>query len=449
MNINDQVRDAKADYLSDEKYLTVSHTHEAKSQLLTGYKQTEVGIIPIDWEVEKIGSLLSITTGDKNTQDRVIDGLYPFFVRSQTIERINTYSFDGEAVLTAGDGVGTGKIFHYINGKFDFHQRVYLMHDFGQKLDGYYFYIIFSNHFYDRIMSMTAKSSVDSVRREMIADMAIALPPKLEQTSIANVLSDVDALIDSLESLIAKKQAIKTATIQQLLTGRTRLPQFARRANGTIKSTKYSEFGEIPEDWEILQLDKCLEIAATYGVVTAGEFQNNGVLMIRGGDIKNGGLNGESPFISQSKSEEYSRTVLKLNDIVIALVGYPGEAARINDLYVGANISRAVGLIRIKKYFDPSFIVHYLNSEIGRKNFLTPSAGSAQIVVNLVDLNKLKVPKPSIQEQKEISSVITDINVQIEMLEKRLVKTCQLKQGMMQELLTGRTRLVESEAIVD
>ncbi|MBN8446658.1 MAG: restriction endonuclease subunit S, partial [Gammaproteobacteria bacterium] len=157
-----------------------------------GYKPSELGEIPEDWEVEPIGSLLSITTGCRNTQDKIEEGLYPFFVRSQTIEKINSFSFDGEAVLTAGDGVGTGKIFHYINGKFDFHQRVYLMYNFGERVDGYFFYIFFSNYFYDRIMSMTAKSSVDSVRREMIADMRMLLPVKQEQIAIATILSEMD-----------------------------------------------------------------------------------------------------------------------------------------------------------------------------------------------------------------------------------------------------------------
>jgi len=125
------------------------------------------------------------------------------------------------------------------------------MYNFGEKLDGYYFYIFFSNYFYDRIMSMTAKSSVDSVRREMIADMAICLPSIEEQTAIANALSDVDALINGLEKAIAKKQAIKTATMQQLLTGRTRLPQYAHHPDGTPKGYKSSELGEVPEDWEV------------------------------------------------------------------------------------------------------------------------------------------------------------------------------------------------------
>lgn len=190
-----------------------------------GYKQSELGEVPEDWEIDKIGNVVSITTGDKNTQDKVTDGLYPFFVRSQQVEKINSFSFDGEAVLTAGDGVGTGKIFHYINGKFDFHQRVYLMHNFFEKLDGYYFYIFFSNHFYERIMSMTAKSSVDSVRREMIADMPIILPTKQEQTAIAKILSDMDSEIQALEKRLVKTGQIKQGMMQELLMGKTRLLQ--------------------------------------------------------------------------------------------------------------------------------------------------------------------------------------------------------------------------------
>jgi len=188
-----------------------------------GYKPSELGEVPEDWDIEKIGSLLSITTGDKNTQDRIDDGAYPFFVRSQAVEKINSYSFDGEGVLTAGDGVGTGKIFHYINGKFDYHQRVYLMYNFGEKVDGYFFYIYFSNNFYNRIMSMTAKSSVDSVRREMIYDMLMTVPLKEEQTAIATILSEMDEEIQTLQQRLNKTRQIKQGMMQELLTGKTRL----------------------------------------------------------------------------------------------------------------------------------------------------------------------------------------------------------------------------------
>lgn len=188
-----------------------------------GYKDSELGKIPEDWEIFNIGDLLSVTTGDKNTQDKVSDGSYPFFVRSQIVETSNTYSFDGEGVLTAGDGVGTGKIFHYINGKCDIHQRVYLMSNFNKQLHGYFFYLYFSRNFYNRIMSMTAKSSVDSVRKEMIADMKIYLPILEEQIEISKLIQNSTAELNNLEQKLSKFKKIKQGMMQKLLTGEIRL----------------------------------------------------------------------------------------------------------------------------------------------------------------------------------------------------------------------------------
>lgn len=175
-------------------------------------------------------------------------------MRSQTVEHINSYSFDGEAVLTAGDGVGTGKVFHYIVGKFDAHQRVYRISEFNERIKGYFFFLYFSSHFYSRIMQMTAKSSVDSVRREMIARMIIPLPPtKAEQSAIAAVLSDADALIAGLDRLIAKKRDIKQAAMQELLTGKKRLPGFADE-----NQYKRTEVGLVPENWTVKSIGSIL-----------------------------------------------------------------------------------------------------------------------------------------------------------------------------------------------
>ena len=147
------------------------------------------------WEQRKAKELCSISTGKSNTQDRVDDGLYPFYVRSPIIEHSNRYLFDEEAVLTVGDGVGTGKVFHYVKGKYDLHQRVYRMFDFSKDITAKYFYYYFSNHFYDRVMAMTAKTSVDSVRYEMIAEMDIALPNVQEQAAISDYFNHLDTLI--------------------------------------------------------------------------------------------------------------------------------------------------------------------------------------------------------------------------------------------------------------
>lgn len=193
----------------------------AMQELLTGRMRLP-GFVQ-EWRFDRIGNIASIKTGSRNTQDNVEDGKYPFFVRSSTIERIDTYTFDGEAVLTAGDGVGTGKVFHYVNGKFDFHQRVYKISEFSKTVDGFFFYLYFRTHFYDRIMSLTAKSSVDSVRMEMISDMTIPIPPLSEQQAIATILSDMEAEITALERKRDKTRALKQGMMQELLTGRIRL----------------------------------------------------------------------------------------------------------------------------------------------------------------------------------------------------------------------------------
>lgn len=159
------------------------------------------------WEQRKAKDLCSISTGKSNTQDRVDDGIYPFYVRSPIVEHSNRYLFDEEAVLTVGDGVGTGKVFHYVNGKYDLHQRVYRMYDFSEEISAKYFYYYFSNHFYDRVMAMTAKTSVDSVRYEMIADMDIALPKLKEQLTISNYFDRLDNLI-TLHQRNAKKEVL-------------------------------------------------------------------------------------------------------------------------------------------------------------------------------------------------------------------------------------------------
>ena len=371
------------------------------AELKPGYKQTEVGVIPEDWEIDYIENLAYITTGGRNTQDRVADGQYPFFVRSQTVERINSYSFDGEAVLTAGDGVGTGKVFHYINGKFDAHQRVYRISDFNERISGYYFYLYFSTRFFNRIMQMTAKSSVDSVRRGMIARMPVALPPTLaEQRAIAEALSDADALIESLEQLIAKKRLIKQGAMQELLTGKKRLPGFS---------------GE----WETKSLG---EIAP----------------LQRGFDLPNPKLKrGPYPVVySNGVLNHHAAFQVKGPGVVTGRSGTIGAVTYVEENYWPHNTSLWVTSFRDN---DPKYIF-YMYSRVGLEQFAT---GSGVPTLNRNDVHAFKVRFPPTKpEQTAIAAILSDIDAEIAALEAKLVKARQVKQGMMQELLTGRIRLV-------
>ena len=194
-----------------------------RSEKTHKFKDSPLGRIPVEWDVATVDQIASVTTGDKDTQDADPSAEYPFFVRSQTIEKISSYSFDGEAVLTAGDGVGTGKVFHYFNGRFDFHQRVYCIHSFTDDMLGYYFFCHFQTHFMARVAQFSAKGSVDSVRRHMIAKMLVPKPGRDEQAQLVNILRSSAKTIDDHTAALRKLRHLKAGLMQDLLTGDRRV----------------------------------------------------------------------------------------------------------------------------------------------------------------------------------------------------------------------------------
>lgn len=387
------------------------------------YKQTDIGIIPNDWEIEYVKNLAEIKTGSRNTQDRVDSGLYPFFVRSQVVERINSYSFDGEAVLTAGDGVGVGKVMHYINGKFDCHQRVYRISNFSEKINGYYFFLYFSNNFLNRIMQMTAKSSVDSVRMDMIADMQIPIPPtKAEQTAIATALSDADVLISSLEKLIAKKRMIKQGAMQQLL--------------------------QPKEGWEVKPFKEVCWFQEGPGLRN-WQFTSRGIKVINVTNLENGFLNLERTDRHISLEEfhkMYEHFEIDENDIVVASSGNSyGKVAvvRNQDLPLLMNTS----VIRFKplKELDYNFLLTFLKSNQFKNQIDLLITGGAQPNFGPVHLNKITINlPPNKDEQIAIATILSDMDAEIAALETKLEKYRKVKLGMMQNLLTGKIRLLKS-----
>jgi type I restriction enzyme, S subunit len=395
-------------------------------QLPKGYKNTEIGIIPKEWEVDKIENVCSITTGNKNTQDRIDGAKYPFFVRSQTIERINTYSFDGEAVLTAGDGIGTGKIFHYINDKFDFHQRVYKMSHYKENMDGYFFYLYFSNHFHNRIMQMTAKSSVDSVRREMIADMKIPLPPLPEQTAIATVLSDTDSLIQALEKKIAKKQLIKKGAMQELLTPK--------------------------EGWVVVGFDEAFHFLSTASYSRAEVSKDANIKYVHYGDIHTkldrflDFKSFELPTVKEEQLKTYS--LIKEGDLIMADasedyegIGKSVEVKNIGDTKAISGLHTY--LLRGKEGVFTNGFKAYLHSNKFIKNQYDRLATGLKVYgVSKANLKQVQIPLPPIKEQTRIAQILSDMDSEIQILQKKLAKYKQLKQGLMQSLLTGKIRLV-------
>ena len=182
-----------------------------------------LGEIPTHWEVRRLRTLANIKTGGRDTVDQQEEGKYPFFVRSQTVERINTWTFDGEAVLTAGDGVGVGKVFHYVNGKFDYHQRVYKFSNFRAVIGRFFFYF-FKEMLRFEVLQGTAKSTVDSLRLPMLQNFPIVVLPLPEQRAIASFLdretAQIDALIAKVQEAIDRLKELRTALISAAVTGK-------------------------------------------------------------------------------------------------------------------------------------------------------------------------------------------------------------------------------------
>ena len=167
-----------------------------------------------NYNISKFKDICNIQTGKSNTQDKCDDGIYPFYIRSENIERSNNYIFDCEAVLTIGDG-NIGKVFFYENGKFDCHQRVYVLNNFKNVL-GKYVYYYFSSFFYKRAMSMSAKNTVDSVRMEMISDMIIKVPQEKEQIKMINLFSSLDKKLELEQNKLDKLQELKKGLMQNM-----------------------------------------------------------------------------------------------------------------------------------------------------------------------------------------------------------------------------------------
>lgn len=182
-----------------------------------------LGEVPESWLVIRSKYICSIGTGDKDTENNEPDAQYPFFVRSDHVERISSYSYDGEAVLTAGDGAGVAKVFHYYDGKFDFHQRVYKFSDF-KKILGKYFYFYISNFLDKEVLKLSAKSTVDSLRLPMLQNFVVAIPSNKEQKDILDYIEAsikrYDSLLEKAELSIDLMKERRVALISAAVTGK-------------------------------------------------------------------------------------------------------------------------------------------------------------------------------------------------------------------------------------
>lgn len=353
------------------------------------------GQIPDGWKVVKLGEISLIKTGSRNNQDKSSDGEFPFFVRSATIERINTYSYDCEAILIPGEG-GIGSIYHYINGKFDAHQRVYVMRDFNKNIDAKFVFFALKEFFGKYALQNTVKATVDSLRLPTFQNFEFLIPSdKAEQERIAQVLGDMDDLISAKYELLDKKRAIKQAAVQQLLTPKPHwhtatlgeILQYEQPTNYIIQDIKILEKGSVP-------------------VLTAGK-----------------------SFILGYTEEEFN---CYENFPVIIFDDFTTDSKFVNFRFKVK--SSAMKMLKPK---NNKISIKFAFMLLQNINFFVGDHKRHWIS----EFSKFEISFPDITEQTKIAQILSDMDDEILALQDEIEKLKMIKQGAMDELLSGKIRL--------
>lgn len=366
-----------------------------------------------EWEEKNVEDVCSVSTGKGNTQDKVDTGAYRFYVRSPIIEHSDSYLFDEEAVITVGDGVGTGKVFHYVKGKYNLHQRCYRMYDF-RDVTGKYFYYFFSTNFYRRVKSMSAKTSVDSVRMEMITKMKILVPCLAEQQKIAEFLSTIDTVIAKQRETVFAWEERKKGVMQKLFSQEVR-----------FKADDGSDFPE----WEEKKIDDLF-----YKV-----------------NERNNGQFGKDKWISVAKMYYQDEDKVTSNNIDtrtyvmrvgdMSFEGHPNKEFKygrfvVNDIGDGI-ISELFPIYRHKenyilKYWKYAIQVDSIMQKIYRKSITSSGASSNKLDDD--DFKRQSILVPCLAEQQKIADCLSSLDEVIETQKATLAAWEELKKGLLQQM---------------
>jgi type I restriction enzyme S subunit len=392
----------------------------------SGYKRTEIGVIPDDWVVKELGKIFLVSAGgdfDPTQSSQVKDKSHPYPVYSNALSNKGLHGFStnnehkqNSITVTAR---GTLGVANYRDHPFTAIGRVLVLEP-NTSLDGRYF----ADFINEKIEFAVESTGVPQLTAPQISRYKVAVPPLPEQRAIAEVLSDVDALIAALDRLIAKKRAIKQGAMQQLLTGKTRLPGFsgtwdvkrldtvAEICNGGTPSTNQPEYWDGETMWctptDVTALEGFKYLSKTTRTIT--------------------------PLGLGASSAE----LIPAHSIVMTSRATIGECA-INTVPVATN----QGFKSFVPFddIDVEFLYYLLRTK--KHDFLSMCSGSTFPEISKSEVAAFEIEIPANKkEQSAIAIVLSDMDAEIAALEARRDKTRAIKRGMMQELLTGRIRLV-------
>lgn len=387
--------------------------------------------LPDGWQEIALRYLARIETGSRDTVDAVPGGEYPFIIRSQTPLEIDTYSYDTEAVLTAGDGA-VGEIFHHIDGRFEVHQRVYVVHDF-HGLHGRFFYYYFSSEFGQTVAYGGAQSTVASLRRPMLTGFPVAVPPLDVQRAIADYLdretAQIDAFIAKNEELITLLTERRAAVIADAATGGVR--QEARLVDSGV-----DWIGSIPTNWDVRPLRWSARIRT--GTTPSGDMvfaDDPGEPWIRPDDLD---VSGTASVASRWLTPEG------------ATQGRPAVPGATLVCTIGATLGKS-GRIERASYFNQQItsVSWALNDEFlywvfvaAREAVARLSVGNTLPILNNDKLATLRIPVPPVEEQGVIVDYIraqtTRIDAAIQTAHRGVALARERRAALISAAVTGK-----------
>lgn len=415
-------------------------------------QQTECGRIPSDWEVSSLGSITTLMTNGfvgkaKSHYTTSKDGV--LYIQGYNVKE-NSFDFHGikyvtrdfhnshqKSNLQCGDlltvqtgEVGLTTIVPESLAGSNCHALIISRFNKKKASSRFVSYYMNSQPGRARLRLIETGTTMKHLNVGDMLEFVVPLPPTLaEQEVIAKALSDTDAYIASLEQLIAKKRSIKKGVMQELLTGKRRLPGFS---------------GE----WSEYQLGKSAILKARIGWqgLTTSEYKDSGdFYLVTGTEFQDGFIDwNECHYVDASRYVQDKNIQLSLKDILVTKDGTIGKVAFVHDLPKPATLNSGVFVIRpIQAAFHPKFFYYLLSSSVFAQFLNQLSAGSTINHLYQKDFVNFRYMLPvEIEEQQAIAQILADIDHELRNLEEKLIKARQVKQGMMQELLTGRIRLL-------
>jgi len=430
-------------------------------ELRDGFKHTEIGIYPEGWSVLPLRSVLKENPkyginaaavklkGNLPTYIRITDiSDEGYFLSTEKVGVDSPFSAnyqlaDGDLVFArTGASVGKSYLYDIKDGELIYAGfLIKISPDQRLLLSDYLFQFVKTKTYWNWVKVMSMRSGQPGINGNEYGQLPIPIPAtKAEQTAIANALSDTDAWIQSLTRLIAKKRQIKQGAMQTLLTGRERLPEFMNS-----KKYKQTKLGLIPDDWEIAVIGEKIDLLTGYPFPSNG-YASSGIRLLRGSNIKRGTTDWDEEITEywDKFSADIKKYVLNVGDIVVAM---DGSLVGRSFARITANDLPALLLQRVARIRTDKIAMGYLKEWVCSK-FFTEHCDSVKTVtaiphISPKDIREFVIPLPPTKtEQAAIADILSNMDNEIVTLETKLTKAQQIKQGMMQNLLTGRIRLI-------